>query len=270
MGFKENLLKKIRIDSLADKVAASLGTAESGRKVDREALVKLLAMGPFTHRRERDLDLYLQAVDGAADRILVLDNDVNIYATTVADVALRKSPTVKEMVSIRNAIKILNDADVVVTKKEASVRAVQRACIALLDLSFQRQDLEEIERQGRTSLENGYAEGVVESLLLFADLLHFSAPPPTLKRAHHLILGLREATAGTCGPLAVFSFVDHRLILIEARIDPADREALARFKRLLSGEEEPHLEGPAVLTYLMEMILARQARETAAGTDPTP
>ena len=55
---------------------------------------------------------------------------------TVADVGMRKSPTIREMVSIRNAMKILSDADVVASKKEASVRTIQEECLSALDLSF--------------------------------------------------------------------------------------------------------------------------------------
>jgi hypothetical protein len=37
MSFKENLLTKIKINRLSDKVLASIGPVESGSKVDKEA-----------------------------------------------------------------------------------------------------------------------------------------------------------------------------------------------------------------------------------------
>jgi hypothetical protein len=49
MSFKENLLTKLRIDSLADKVMASIGPVENGSKVDKEAMRSLLEMSPYQH-----------------------------------------------------------------------------------------------------------------------------------------------------------------------------------------------------------------------------
>ncbi|MEJ2041278.1 MAG: hypothetical protein P8X55_20470, partial [Desulfosarcinaceae bacterium] len=126
MSFKDNLLKKIKIDRLAEKVRHSLGApADSPRRVDRETMKTLLSMGPFRHQQERDLDLYFISRDDGPEQILALDNEMKIYRTTAEDVALRKSPTIKEMVSIRNAIKILSDKDVVVSAKAESLGKIQ-------------------------------------------------------------------------------------------------------------------------------------------------
>jgi len=92
--------------------------------------------------------LYYKESNEEKRSILVLDNDLSIYHTTIDDVVLRKSPYVKEMVSIKNVIKILNDGDVVVSKKEESVKAIQKECIDMLDLSFDENDLAEIEKSG--------------------------------------------------------------------------------------------------------------------------
>ena len=53
------------------------------------------------------LDLYIKDIDAEKTRILVLDNDLAIYNTSVYDVAMRKSPTVKEMMNPFNVVKIL-------------------------------------------------------------------------------------------------------------------------------------------------------------------
>ena len=126
MSFKENILKQIRINKTAKQVILSIGPPDSGRKVDKDAMRRLLEMSPYTYRKERDLDLYLEDAESEKKKILVLDNDLAIYDTFVEDVVLRKSPTVKEMISIRNAIKILNDSDVVISKKEESVKTIQK------------------------------------------------------------------------------------------------------------------------------------------------
>ena len=63
------------------------------------------------------MDLYILGNTAKKKKILVLDNGLAIYHTTIEDVCMRKSPSVKEMISIRNTIKILNDEDVILGKK---------------------------------------------------------------------------------------------------------------------------------------------------------
>ena len=162
MGFRENLLKKIKINDLAARVTASLKGPDSGVNFDREAMRELLKYAPYTYVKERDLDLYMLDDGQGSPEVLVLDNGLAIYHTDVQDVVLRKSPTVKEMISIRNVIKILNDADVRVSKREDSVETVRRRCLEALDLSFQPSDIKDLEIDGAASLESGYLDGVVD------------------------------------------------------------------------------------------------------------
>ena len=57
-------------------------------------------------------------------------------------------------------------------------------CIGLLDLSFNEFDLEEIEKEGSANMENAYADGVIESLSLFGEMLGFSPSPKVFKMLH--------------------------------------------------------------------------------------
>ena len=93
---------------------------------------------------------------------------------------MRRSPTVKEMISIRNAFKILNDKDVIVKKGPETLETIQKECIDLLDLSYKKTDLTAIAEDGTASLENAYQDGVIESLSLFGELLGFEHPPEAL------------------------------------------------------------------------------------------
>ncbi len=158
MSFKENLLKKIEIDNISKKVTGSLGTPDSGRRIDKETVQQLLETGPRKFRKERDLDLYVLEADTRGN-ILVLDNELAIYTTTAEDIALRKSPTVREIISIRNVIRILNDSDVIISKKEESVSTIQKECTDMLDLSFDKSDIDAIEKDGQASL-NGDTQTV--------------------------------------------------------------------------------------------------------------
>ena len=63
MSFKENLLQKITIDKMAKQVMASIGPVESGRKVDKKTMRRLLEMVSYTYKRKRDLDLFIEDVD---------------------------------------------------------------------------------------------------------------------------------------------------------------------------------------------------------------
>ena len=229
MSFKDNLLKKIQINTLTQKVISSWGQPGSGMRIDKDAMRTLLEMSIYSHQEKRDLDLYVADSEGGQNKILVLDNELPIYLTTVDDVVLRKSPNVKEMVSIRNMIKILKDSDVKISTKGESVKTVQKECIELLDLSYNEADIEEIAKEGAASLESGYAEGIMECLVLFSELLGYRPPPKAFTIRHYEISGvLAEKDAGEVlfGPIVIFSRIDNSLKLIEAPISSFDKEKL--------------------------------------------
>ncbi len=257
MSFKENLIKKIEIDAMARAVISTIGPLESGRKVDRETMRHLLEIGSFEYMRTRDLDLYILDGDADAGAILVLDNDLPVYQTSVADVALRKSPFVKEMVSIRNIIKILKDTDVVISKKEDSVKAIQRSCIGMLDFSFDKSDLDEIEAEGAASLENGYSDGVIETLSLFAELLGWRPPPKSLRIRHHHIFGAStEKKEGETlyGPMTLYSLAHDHLKFIDWRASSLNKEQVRRVHRIAEGKEDPSAEGASVFEQLKKSV----------------
>ena len=260
MSFKDNLLKKIEIDKLTQKVLTTIGSPESARKVDRDAMRSLLAMGSFVLKQERDLDLYFLDADGDRRKILVLDNELAIYHTTVEDVALRKSPTIKEMLSIRNAIKILNDANVVLSKKEESVKTVQRACIDMLDISFDKSDLEAIAGDGIASLENRYAEGVVECLALFAELLGYTTPPKVFNISNYKIIGAlakKENGEAVFGPMVIYSLIHNVIKLIEDQVDSFDKAKIEWIHRVVMGKEDSSGEGTEVFEHLKTAVVKR-------------
>ena len=258
MSFKENLLKKIRIDALAQKVISSWGSPGSGMRIDKDAMRDLLEMSIYTHQKKRDLDLYVADSEDKHKKILVLDNELPIYLTTIEDVVLRKSPYIKEMVSIRNAIKILKDSDVKISIKDASVKIVQQECIDRLDLSYNEADLEEIAREGAASLENKYVEGVTESLVLFAELLKYRPPSKAFSIRHHEIFGaMTEKEAGEVlyGPMVIFSLIDNSLKLIESSVSSFDKKNIDYVRQVAAGNEKADIEGHDVFRYLKDAVL---------------
>ena len=262
MSFKENLLTKIKINRLAGKVLASIGPVESGSKVDKEAMRNLLEMSPYQYQKSRDLDLYVENVDQDRKKIFVLDNELPIYETTIDDVTMRKSPLIKEMVKIRNIIKILKDSDVKLSRKEESVKAVQKMCIAQLDLSFSAEDIDEIATDGQASLERDYPDGVVECLELFAELLDYQPAPKAFQLSRHKIIGALAPRAGgevLYGPMIIYSMIHGSLKLIEEQISSFDKDKIELLQQVASGKQKAAVEGAEVFDYLANAVLEKTA-----------
>ncbi len=260
MSFKENLLKKIKIDKMSKIVLNSIGSLDSGKKIDKETMRELLEMSPYKFRQERDLELYTKGAEEGIEKILVLDNDLAIYKTTVEDVGMRKSPIVKEMLSIRNVIKILNDKDVVISKKGESLRTVQNELIEMIDLSFNKSDIEEIEKDGLDALEKWDADGVSECLSMFAELLGYRSPPKAMKIINHIVMGSltkKESGEVMFGPVVIYSTTNNYLKLIDEQIGSLDKEKIELMHNIAVGKEAAPFEGPLVFQYLKEEVLKR-------------
>ena len=265
MAFKENLLKKIEIDALAGKILDTLGPVESGRRIDKKVVRKLLAMTDFEVRKERDLELYVRGNDPDRQMVLVLDNELPLYHTHVGDVLLRKSPTVKEMISVRNAIKILNDKDVVVSKKNDTVIRIQKELVEQLDLSFEPADLDAIARDGVDSLQNQYTDGVIEALALFGELLGYKPAPAGFSAAHHEIIGrVAPLTGGQVlfGPMVIFNKMKNELKYFDIKASRTDQNRMALLQEVMKGRQKADMEGPDVFFALKERVLQEKSAAT--------
>jgi hypothetical protein len=261
MSFKDNLLKKIEIDTLTHTVIHSLGPAESGRKVDKDAMRRLLEYAGYNHKSEREMDIYVKDPQVEKGPILVLDNDLTIYDTTVEDAVMRKNPLIKEMVSIRKIIKILNDKDVVVSRKEDSVKKIQKECLEDLDLTYSEQDIAEITRDGIASLHSAYAEGVKEALAMFAEILGFDPPPKPFDARHHVIYGaLSTKDSGEIlyGPIALYSLANNEMMLIDEPVGSFDREKMETYRNIVAGSEAAPLKGDDAFYFLKERVLKQK------------
>jgi hypothetical protein len=138
MSFKENLRAKINLDELLRKITSTIRETPGQRKLDKGLTQELLEMTDLEHQKVRDLHLYVRPLEGEIMEVLVFDNELAIYHTTVYDVALRKSPEWKEMFSIKNIKKVMNDQDVIFTKGKESLKRIHTNALAQLDLSYTR------------------------------------------------------------------------------------------------------------------------------------
>ncbi|MBL7174256.1 MAG: hypothetical protein ISS66_00385 [Desulfobacteraceae bacterium] len=141
MSFKENLKAKINLDRLLQKLASTMREHPGKRWLDKVLTQELLDMTDLEHKKVRDLHLYIRPLEGEIMEVLVFDNELPIYHTTVADVALRKSPYWQQMFSIRNVRKIMDDKDVMISKGKESLKRLHSNALALLDLTYTRDDL---------------------------------------------------------------------------------------------------------------------------------
>ena len=267
MGFRENLKQKIEIDRLAAHVARTVSAGpDSATRIDKPAMRRLLELAGWQVRRERDLELYLPP-DAAEAAVLVLDNDLGWYRTTVEDAVLRKSPLIKEMISFRNIRRILNDADVVVRKKTETVAEIRAAATARLDLSYSPEDIAAIALDGAASLESRYGQGVVEALDLLAEVLSYVSPPPPFAAAHYQIRAkvARQAGETGCGPLAVYSLAHNRLSYIDRPLKADDEADLKYFKQILQGEGQPAAHGIDAFKALEKAVAGQGEHQVAAG-----
>ncbi|MCF8053391.1 MAG: hypothetical protein K9L59_19320 [Desulfobacterales bacterium] len=259
MGFAENLRKKIEIEEKVRRILGQWGPPGSGRRIDKDIVKELLEEGGFRHEAVRDLDLYFLAEPhpDTPPRILVLDNEMPIFDSTAEDVAMRRSPTVKEMISIRNAVKILKDTDIRVSKREESLDRLRRLLIDELDLSFTEAAITQMANDGKQSLEKDYTEGVRDSLRLFAELLDFQAAHRAFQMANFDVYGrAEEGAAGEVrfGPMVLYGIIKNELRLVEEVIgsrSPADLEWL---EQVAAGKEPASLEGGKVFDWMKEQV----------------
>jgi hypothetical protein len=269
MKFRDRLLQKIKIDELTRKVTRSLTGPDSGVHFDKESMRQMMGMGPYPHLQDRDLDFYiLEENDVGCDKadctILVLDNGLPIYRTTMDDVKLRKNPTVKEMVNIRNAIKILNDKDVVVSRKAESLNRVRARLIDALNLSYDAEDIDDIAKAGQSALEQNDCERVEESLRLFAELLQLLPLPHALRKGDQGDVKVgRTIQASSIDYfvelVTVYECSANRLRFLRGPLKSGNRNHMEQLEGVLNGDDTPaDAADAAVFDILKETVVAER------------
>ena len=189
---------------------------------------------------------------------MALDNELKIFKTTVQDIGLRKSPTIKEMISIRNAIKILSDKDVVISHKADTVLRIQKELLSTLDLSFTPNDIKALAQDGAEALKNGYANGIIEILKLFAELLKFKPAPKSFQVPHHQIWGQRDqlqAGEWRFGPLVMFSLIHNRLKMLNKSFNNRNKDEMLAYQQVVNDEHPADLIDDNVWLALQNTVL---------------
>jgi len=269
-SFRENLLQKIELEGLASKVIASIGPEHASRSINREAMKKLLEMSPYQHRHERDLDLYIKD-GGEENSILVLDNELPVFRSTVKDVTTRRSPRTLEMWKISTIRKILVDSDIKESTGEESVQTVLQDAVARLDLSFTEADIDDLARDGMAWLAGKEARGVEETLSMFATLLGYRPPPKSFGLDQVISYGKTVPGTGkevVFGPLVLYRPEDNTLLWLDKIFSQSDREQMKLLRSIAAARSAAPVKGDAVFEKLKNMVLeqAGQVRARLAGS----
>jgi len=263
MSFQENLLRKIELERLAYQVIASCGTEQSRHPIDKEAMRSLLELSPYQYQRQRDLDIYVKPVGGELQMILVLDNELPIFRSTVKDVVTRRSPRTLEMWNIRTVRNILVDSDIKISTRGESVETVLGDSVAQLDLTYTDTDIENLARDGMGSLAGSNASGVEKSLTLFAALLGYRKPPKNFGLDHMVCYGISAPgpdNDGVFGPLVLFRPAGNTLLWIDESLSRSDEQQMEFLRSVAAGEASVPLTGDAVFQKLQANVLEQPGR----------
>jgi len=260
MSFKENLKVKIKLDRLLQKLVSTIREPPGRWWLDKVMTRELLDRTDFEHEKVRDLHLYLGPPEGEIMEVVVFDNELAIYHTTVADVAMRKSPCWQEMVSIRNIRKIMNDKDVIISKGKESLKRLHANALARLDLTYTRDDLELLLEDVRRGLEQKSIAQIQESFDLFFGLLDFE--PVSLGDLNmDLQLFARPNVNGGAVPnfehLILFNEENLLLGLKKGPFSQQSDLDLAWVMQYAQGEKIADLQGLDVFEFLVELALKK-------------
>lgn len=256
MSFKENLKVKIKLDRLLRELVSTIREPPGKRWVDKVLTQELLDFTDFEHKKFRDLHLYIHPLKGEIMEVLVFDNELPIYHTTLADVALRKSPRWQEMFSIRNIKKIMNDQDVIVSKGMESFKRLHANALALLDLTYTRDDLALLLEDARQGLERESIEQIQESFNLFVELLDFQPVSLAVLEQNLQTFARPMLNAGDVPSfehLLLFNEEALSLGLKKGPFSPESDSDLAWVMQYVRGKEPADLKGMDVFKFLAEL-----------------
>ena len=266
MSFKENLKAKMKIDKLVKKLVSTMKEPPGRWWLDKELAQELLSMTDFEHEKVRDLELYVRPSADEVMEVLVLDNALPIYRTTVNDVVLRKSPCWHEMVSIRNIQKIMNDKDVLISKGKASLERLHVDALALLDLTYTGDDMALLLEDARLGLDGKSIERIQGCLELFFVLLNFE-PIFFGPTDHELQLFARpKSGSGTVSAFEHLILLDEETLFLGMKrgdFSPERDLDLDWFGQYVRGEEAADLQGMDVFEFLSELALETTHRNAA-------
>jgi hypothetical protein len=258
MSFKENLKAKISLDRLLQKLDSTIREPPGKRWLDKVLTQELLDMTDLRHEKVSHLHLYIRPLEGEIMEVLVFDNELPIYHTTVADVALRKSPHWKQMFSIRNIKKIMNDQDVIISKGKESLKRLHANAMALLDLTYTRDVLTLLLEDARQGLDKKSITQIQESFDLFFELLDFQPVSLGVLEQDLQIFARPKLNGGAVSAFEHLILFDEETLSVglkKGAFSPQSDLDLAWVTKYARSEEPADLKGIDVFKFLVELAL---------------
>jgi hypothetical protein len=262
MDFATRLEEKLAVDRLAAAVNASLETEVDGVKaIDRQAMRELLGKSDYRRVDKRDLELYVRPSGQGKTDVLVLDNELPVYANTSVDnVIILKNPNLKDI--IHNAFKILYyKDDTVRTRYRHTVDGIHKSIVDAIDLSFTRKDIEQMGDGLKHELSKAHVAGIMRYLRLFGILLKYKkAPEKVISPAYAAVMGL--FTAGRkktplLGPTVMYIKHDNRLFWVKKPVDLNDKDKVAGLVAVASQREPPDAADEKAVDNLVDGVCER-------------
>jgi hypothetical protein len=258
MSFQENLLRKIELEGLASQVIGAMGTEQARHPINKEAMRNLLELSPYQYQRERDLDIYVKPGEGELKMILVLDNELPIFRSTIKDVVTRRSPRTLEMWKFRTIRNILVDSDIKTSTRSKSVETVLRDAVAQLDLSYTDKDIEDLAREGMAWLAGSDAGNVEKSLVMFAAVLGYRKPPKYFGLDNTVCYGVSASgpeNEVAFGPFVLYRPADNTLAWINESLSRYDKQQMVFLRAVAAGKASVPVTGDAVFQKLQANVL---------------
>lgn len=252
MGTFEEIEKKIIFDYLCARVKISLNRSDEVKAIDKKAGCAILEMSGYKHLRKRDLDLYF--IEGEKNEVIVLDEGLSLYNTDIEDVLLRKSPTIKEMLSFKNAKKILNDSKVVRSRKEDTIEKLRSSFITSLNLLGQIEKSDELIKKAVVEFDALDFKSFFKSVLViceYLDFVYLKGLSSKLK-ANVFIKYHNNLSKGDIENIIIFEQTQERFLLFSDGVKAKDSSKY--FKDIVLGEVKPKFEKRDALVRLREML----------------
>ena len=253
MPFKENLRKKITLDRMAAAVEQAVpAVRREYQGIDKGLVRQFLELTSYRPLRLRDLEMYAHGGDGRAAEVLVLDNELPLYRDVdPEEVAMRRSPEVREMVSLKNIRKIMSDRDILIARGRQAIAYIHDEAVAEIDLSYTASDIKEIVHSGSVALEAGLGREVEASLELLFELLGYQE----IERLEEQRLFGRPEPEGFRDPVLLREEGPPALKLAEGVYAPEVDESMEALSEVASGVRVPDAEGSDVLEYLGREVM---------------
>jgi hypothetical protein len=178
----------------------------------------------------------------------------------LADVALRKSPCWQEMFSIRNIKKIMNHHDVLVSKGKESLKRIHANALALLDLSYTRDDLDVLLKDARRALDHKSIAEIRQSFDLFFNLLDFQIVPLELLHQDLQVFARPKPNGGALSIFEHLILFDQESLSVGLKkgvFSPQRGLDLAWVMQYVRGEQTANLQGLDVFTFLTDLALEK-------------